>query len=122
MSLHFIKYLVSVFLTGHCRQLGSRDFELRSVRTLNGEKRFSFKGAADVVVGDIQQLVVRDVVRHVTYALLHPLEQNKTVSGNKMIAIRISVTKRLIMVISTTVIYKTQSLSFGPNILGKSKV
>jgi hypothetical protein len=89
---------------------------------LNGEKRFSFKGAADVVVGDIQQLVVRDVVRHVTYALLHPLEQNKTVSGNKMIAIRISVTKRLIMVISTTVIYKTQSLSFGPNILGKSKV
>ena len=75
LNMHFIKYLVSVFLTGHCRQLGSRDFELCSVRTLNGEKRFAFEGAADVVVRDVQQLVVRDVVRHVTYALLNPLEQ-----------------------------------------------
>ncbi len=94
MNLHLIKYLVSVFLTGHCRQLGSRDFELCSVRTLNGEKRFSYEGAADVVVGDVQQLVVRYVVRHVTYALLHPLEQ-KIVSCNETITIRISTTKTM---------------------------
>ena len=66
--------LIPVFLTRDCRKLWTGHFELRTVRPLYGEECVSLKGAADVLVRDVQQLMIRDVIRHVTYALLNPLK------------------------------------------------
>ena len=66
--------LIPVFLTRDCRKLWTGHFQLRTVGPLYGEECVSLKGAADVLVRDVQQLMIRDVIRHITYALLNPLK------------------------------------------------
>ena len=52
-----------------------RYFKLSSVGSLDGQQGVAFETFAHVDVGDVQQLVVVDVVGHVANALLDPLKR-----------------------------------------------
>ena len=58
-------------------------FKLGSVGGLDGQQRAAFEALAHVDVGDVQKLVIVDVVSHVADTLLNPLKDNlQNVSGN----------------------------------------
>ena len=55
--------------------LGDRDLELRAAGRLDSEQGLLAEAVANVFVGHISQLIVRDVVKDIFDALLGPLKQ-----------------------------------------------
>lgn len=60
-------------------RLRDRHLQLGPVGGLHSQQRLAVEAAADVVVGEVGQLVVGDVVKDVLDALLGPLKQQKSV-------------------------------------------
>jgi len=64
--------------------LGDWDLELGAAGRLDGEESLLAETVADILVGDVSQLVVRDIVQDVFDALLGPLGNNKNSLAHHM--------------------------------------